>query len=48
MYPFVYSGRALNISLGDEANNTGWAIPSFIGITFTGLYIELEFHGLVS
>ena len=41
MYPFVYSGRALNIRIRGEPNNTGWAIPFFIGITFAGLLDSL-------
>ena len=34
MYPFSCSGRALNISIRYEPNNTGCAIPFSIGITF--------------
>ena len=35
MYPFVYSGRALNIRIRGEPNNTDRAIPSLIGVTFS-------------
>ena len=35
MYPFSCSGRALNISIRYEPNNTGCAIPFSIGITFS-------------
>ena len=33
MYPFSYSGQALNISIRYEPNNTGWAIPSLIAFS---------------